>query len=972
VIRFTQIIIASILLLPLLSAQNIKGSIAGYVADATGGRVSAAVVEVTHAARGVSRRAVSQNDGRFQIPGLDSGIYRVKISAPGFNVFEQGEVEVQTGQQADLAVALQVTGVTSEVTVAAALPALQSEDTKLSRTFSSEELNDLPTRAGGQGRNYYGQVLMVAGVAGATGSHQPFSISGNRSRSNNYLVDSVDSTDANTGLVSGRGVSEQLISQEALASVETLTHNFKAEYGRNSGGVISLITKSGTNDLHGSLYWYHNNSALSARNFFDTAVPKERGNLPGMTVGGAIVKNRAFFFSQYEAFIIRGTSRQTFQGLTEIEKASAVPAVRPLVNLYPTVPSAAQRIFAIGTPNITTLHTYMTRGDFILTQKQTLMARLSNTESYRESQSVGGLLGSSAPGKRRTLGATVQHSYALNPRAFNEARIGYNRQVEHDSDTPDPLFLGNPTVNGMVGALRVAGLSTLGIPTYLNQYSFQNNYQLMDDLTLIRGRHTIKTGTSLRRIHVNGGNLNSTFRGTLTFNSIAAFLAGTPNAYSIIEGNPRMGLRRTEWQSYVQDDWRIRPNLTLNLGLRYEYNTPPVEVADRIPSQYLLRTDRNNLAPRIGIAYTPIKNTVLRAGYGIFFNVLETSFIGLTRFNPPTLRTFDAVNPVMPNLLAQAQTGLPSGLVIPNRNSATPYAQHLNFTIERQLFNPGSSLTAAYVGTLGRKLSRTLRPNGGEQLAQNRRLDTSVGVVNLLETSASSNYHSLQVTLNQRFRNSLQLRVAYTWSKFLDDVSDIAGSNVNLDRGIIPLDASRLFLDRGISNFDIRHIGTATLLYRVPFAAKNRFLGGWTIAGMSALQSGRPFTLYTGTNTPDGNNNQRPQGVAGSLIFAPAEAAAVRYANGFNATSLRPTATEFGTLGRNTQVGDRFININASFFKDIRLTERLSSQIRGEGFNIFNTTNFNAIDNNMSSPTFGRYTTAFDSRRFQLALRLVF
>jgi hypothetical protein len=969
---FVRLLIALCVTKEIVLAQNIKGSIAGQVADATGGRVSGATVEVTDEARGTVRRTLSQGDGHFQITGLDQGSYRLKVTSAGFNPLEQSGIAVQIGKQTELTLALQVSGVSAEITVSAAQATVQTEDTKLSRTFTAEELNDLPTRAGGQGRNYYGQVLMVAGVAGATGAHQPFSISGNRSRSNNYLVDSVDSTDSNTGLVSGRGVSEQLISQEALASVETLTHNFKAEYGRNSGGVVSLITKSGTNEMHGSLYWYHNNSALAARNFFDTTVPKERTNLPGFTVGGALVKNRAFFFSQYEAFLIRGTSRQTFQGLTESEKAAAVPSVRPLVNLYPTVPSAAQRIFALGTPNITDLHTYMTRGDFILTSKQTLMARLSNTESYRESQSVGGILGSSAPGKRRTLGATLQHSYALSPSVFNEARIGYNRQVEHDSDTPDPLFLGNPEVNGRVGSLRVAGLTTLGIPTFLNQYSFQNNYQLMNDLTIIRGRHSIKTGTSVRRIHVNGGNLNSTFRGTLTFNNIAGFLAGTPNAYSIIDGNPRMGLRRTEWQSYVQDDWRIRPNLTLNLGLRYEFNTMPTEVAGRIPSQYLLQTDRNNFAPRFGLAYTPFRNTVIRAGYGIFFNVLETSFIGLTRFNPPTLRTFDAVNPVMPNLLAQAQTGLPSGLVIPNQNSATPYAQHLNFTIERQLFNPGSSITAAYVGTLGRKLSRTLRPNGGEQLAQVRRPDPTVGVVNLLETSANSDYHSLQVTLNQRLTKDLQLRVAYTWSKFHDDVSDIAGSNVNLDRGIIPLDESRLFLDRGISNFDIRHIGTATLLYRLPFAPKSRVFGGWTVASMTALQTGRPFTIFTGTNTPDGNNNQRPHGIAGSMIFTPSEAVAVRYAPGFNAVTLRPAATEFGTLGRNTQTGDGFVNFNLSVSKDVRVTERLTAQIRGEGFNVFNTTNFNAVDNNMSSPTFGRYTTAFDSRRIQLAFRLVF
>ncbi len=955
-----------------LVAQNIKGTIAGYVADASHARLSGASIDVADLARGLTRRSVSQSDGRFQIPGLDNGIYRVTVNAKGFSPYESCDIEVQTGKQVDLAVSLAVAGVMVDVTVDAVASPVQSEDSKVARTISAAELNDLPTRSGGQGRNYYGQVLMVAGVAGTTGAHQPFSISGNRSRSNNYLVDSVDSTDSNTGLVSGRGISEQLISQEALAGVETLTHNFKAEYGRNSGGVISLITKSGGNDLHGSLYWYHNNSALATRNFFDAEIPKERANLPGITVGGAIVRNRAFFFSQYEAFVIRGTSRQTFQGLTDAEKASAVPAVRPLVNLYPTVPSASQRIFAIGTPNVSDLHTYLTRGDFILTGKQTLMARLSNTESYRESQSVGGLLGSSAPGKRRTLGATVQHSYTLSPRAFNEARLGYNRQVEHDSDTPDPLFLGDPAVNGQAGSLRVTGISTLGIPTYLNQYSFQNNYQLMDDLTLIHGRHTFKTGTSVRRIHVNGGNVNSTFRGTLTFNSLAGFLAGTPNAYSIIVGNPRMGLRRTEWQSYFQDDFRLRPNLTLNLGLRYEFNTSPVEVANRIPGQYLLGTDHNNFAPRVGLAYMPWKNTVIRAGYGIFYNVLETSFIGLTRFNPPTLRTFDAVNPTLPNVLAQTQTGLPSGLVAPSQNSATPYAQHLNFAIDRQLFNPGSTLTAAYVGTLGRKLSRTLRPNGGEQLAQARRPDPSIGVLNLLETSANSDYQSLQVTLSQRLGSAFQLRAAYTWSKFLDDVSDIAGSNVNLDRGIIPLDEARLSLDRGISNFDIRHIATVTLLYRLPLLRSHRFLGGWTVSSMNAIQSGRPYTLYTGTNTPLGSNNQRPLAIAGALLSTPSEPLALRYASGFSAASLRPAATDFGTLARNTHAGDRFVNFSLSLSKDLQWTDKVSSQLRAEFFNLFNTTSFNTVDNNMSSPTFGRYTTAFDSRRVQLALRLVF
>jgi hypothetical protein len=228
------------------------------------------------------------------------------------------------------------------------------------------------------------------------------------------------------------------------------------------------------------------------------------------------------------------------------------------------------------------------------------------------------------------------------------------------------------------------------------------------------------------------------------------------------------------------------------------------------------------------------------------------------------------------------------------------------------------------------------------------------------------------VTLSQRFGPAFQLRVAYTWSKFLDDVSDIAGSNVNLDRGIIPLDESRLFLDRGISNFDIRHIGTVALLYRLPFLRSNRFLGGWTVSSMNTIQSGRPFTIFTGTNSPLGSNNQRPNAVEGAFVPTPSEPFAVRYANGFSAASLRPAATDFGTLARNTQTGDRFVAFNLSLSKDLRWTERLASQVRGEFFNVLNTTNFNAVDNNMSSPTFGRYTTAFDSRRVQLALRFVF
>ena len=253
-------------------------------------------------------------------------------------------------------------------------------------------------------------------------------------------------------------------------------------------------------------------------------------------------------------------------------------------------------------------------------------------------------------------------------------------------------------------------------------------------------------------------------------------------------------------------------------------NTAPREAANRIPEQFLLETDRNNFAPRFGFAWQVEPKTVVRAGYGIYYNVLETTFLGLTRFNPPFITNFTAVRPAFPNLLGNAQQSLPSGLVIPNQNTRTPYAQHVNLTVERELFNPQSTISVAYVSTFGRKLSRALRPNGGEQLPQSQRPDQAVGVVNVLETSANSDYQSLQVGYSHRLTRDLQVRAAYTYSKFIDDVSDIPTSNQGLDRDVIPFDGTNLRLDRAVSNYDIPHIFTFTYIWRVPFLRDNRFL----------------------------------------------------------------------------------------------------------------------------------------------------
>ena len=379
--------------------------------------------------------------------------------------------------------------------------------------------------------------------------------------------------------------------------------------------------------------------------------------------------------------------------------------------------------------------------------------------------------------------------------------------------------------------------------------------------------------------------------------------------------------------------------------------------------------------------------TVVRAGYGIFYNAPEMDFVGLTRFNPPNIRTLSAFRPQMPDLLGRARESIPSGLVVPEPNSRTGYAQHFNLTAERELGNPGSTVSVAYVGTLGTKLSRTRLPNGGEDLAQEMRPDPNVGLVSRLETSGVSNYHALQFGLTKRTSN-LTLRAAYTYSRFIDDVSELSTGNTQPDRGIIPIDETNLELDRTVSDFNMPHMLTFSYLWDLPFARRHRWVGGWRLSGITTMQSGLPFTLYSGSDNGNGSDNNRIHAIEGSLMRNPSSAQAIQVLGGLpTALALEPSPGAIGTLGRNSERGDPTFNWNLGLHKELGFTERVRAQLRFEVFNLFNTTNFNPaeIDNVLSverdrqtgqpvrfNPNFGRYTETFSPRSAQVALRFTF
>lgn len=971
--NFSKILVGLMLLASaeVVIAQNIKATVSGRVLDSQQTALTEVELTIVDLNRGLERQITSNSQGYFYQAGLDAGRYRIKANKSGFAVYESQEFELKVGDATSLEIQLQVAQIEADVQVfASSSTELQLNEVKLSRSFNQKEMNDLPVQSSGTGRNFYAQARTAPGVATSTSAHRPFAVSGQRPRNNNYLIDSVENNDPNSGFIAGRGVTEQLVSQEAVQSFEIITHNFKAEYGRNSGSIVSLVTKSGTNDFHGSVYEYHNNSAISARNPLLQDQISQRGNLAGFTFGGPVKKNKVHFFGNYEFFRPRGSELRTFQTLTDKERVRAVASVRPLVDLYPQSPNGS-RIFTVGTPRVVNQNTYLIRTDIILNNQQTLAFRHNYTDANTDSQGIGNTVSSRVNIHNQTLGGTIHYNYAISPRLFNELRVGYTRQTEDDTFL-DPSFLGDPKINGEIGFLIVSGLSLGGPLSFLGRQNFQNNYQISDDVSFQKGNHAIKFGGSFRRLQVNGGAINSGFRGQIFFPSIDAFLAGQALSYNRNVGNPLIGLRRTEFHTYIQDDWKVNTKLTLNFGLRYELNTAPTEAADRILEEYRFRGDKNNFAPRVGFAWSVLPKTVIRGGYGIFYNAIELSFIGLTRFNPPIVGNISAFRPQLPNLASQANAVLPTGLVIPDLNARTPYAQHISFSVERELFNPNSTFTLSYVGTQGRKLSRTRRPNGGENLAQAMRPDPKIGVLNRLETSANSDYHALQFSMSQRINQNLLIRAAYTYSKFIDDVSEITDTNQNLDRGVIPVDENNLRLERAVSDFHIPHIFTVSYIYQLPFFASNRFAGGWTISGITTLQSGRPFTLFSGTNNPLGSNNNRLNDVAGLLVRDPSSITPIKILTGANSGLLTPAVGKVGTLGRNTEVGDSFLETNLSVSKDFALKENLKLQVRAEVFNLFNNSNFGTVETLFTSPNFGRVTSAFDARRTQIAVRVTF
>lgn len=782
-----------------------------------------------------------------------------------------------------------------------------------------------------------------------------------------------------------------------------------------SGGTINVVTKSGTNQFHGAAYDYLRDSKLDANDFFLNQAginrPPFTYNNIGGAVGGPIVKNHTFFFATFEHMqeVFSRAVNGTTLGIGA--RNAAVPAVQPLVKLFPlpTGPDDPQGYTAPYTGDSPTSgheNDFSTRIDHQFSDRDRLTGRYTFSDS---DALIGGSFGTfplafgTTLARVQTLSLSETHTFTSS--LLNTVTLGYSRSA---ADIYQELHSG-PNMAGIpIGANGQPVLPQVAImPVTLRggdsppQISHINDFSIRDQMVYLHGKHDVRFGVDLRRMQDNLANYANS-AGLMLYLTVPNFIANQPFFFVDFVGDVHEGARFSNIAPYVQENWHFTPKLTFNFGLRYELNTVPTEAHGRFRNINQLQAlatatlgafgaplyqgDHNNFAPRVGLAWSPTNTTVLRAAYGVFYDT-PTQLAGMLFMNPgitaenlvfgPPLGG-PASFPINTSLLAAAPSPNPpfsnSTVIAPNLRNA--YTEEYSFNVEQSI---GKSTTASvgYVGNEGRDLYRQRVLNlltPGESTPPNSNFPT--GGITLLDNSADSNYNALQANIRERWGAKFQGTLSYTWAHSLDEVSTTgAYSSVNSD--IFPTDPNNLRADYASSDFDLRHNVALSFTYQLPgqqFGGKREVaLGGWSVSGIYGYHTGFPYTPLLGSSTvADGDPNlasgERPDIVAGVPLYI-AEPGLPRAANpaAFQCPGGGPisagcaTSGLFGDTGRNMLRASGFSQLDVGLGKDFRFNERLGLEFRAEFFNLFNEVNFanpgSTGTNVLTSTQFGQVTS---------------
>lgn len=990
----------------------------GTVMDAKGAVLPNASVTVRNRATAAERTTQTDSDGNYQVAALPIGVYSVEVKVQGFKTQVADQVTVEVAKTVVQNFQMDVGAISEQVLVSSDVPIIETTTTSVGTVINQRTVQEIPLN----GRHFVDLGLLIPGsvtppqngflTAPLRGQGSfAFNTAGGREDTVNFMINGINLNDM---------VQNQITFQPSINTVQEFkvdNSTISAEYGRNSGAVVNIATRSGKNDYHGELFEFLRNEALDARNFFDARKPPFKRNQFGFNIGGPVNlphfgeggpifgykgKNRTFFFFSYEGTRQRQGLTLTSNVLTDAQRASVTnPTV---LKLLPLIPLATRVDIVGGVPvarfagsGTAPVNIDQFTGD--VTHDISANDRIHGYYAHqRDKRGEPSLQGNTMPGwgdtrqSRRQI-FTLNETHIFGPNLTNEARLGFNRI--NITFTPNaqlnPADFGiNNGVNDDIGLpqMSITGFNfNLGGPAGFPQGRADMTIVVSDTVSYLRGNHSFRFGGEARRFYNNNFNLDT---GTFTFANVNSFLAGNGNAFSVTLGDRSSAIIQNAFGFYVQDNYKARPNLTLELGLRYDWNMTPTErynrfvVFDHLTRQFVrvgsgidkvYHENNKNFQPRVGIAWDPFKDgkTSVRAAYSILADQPVTNVVTPLASNPPLATPLTFTGPVTfaNAVLVAGAAGLAPPNIDPNFDN--PYVQSWNLNIQREL-GRDLGVTIGYFGTKGTHLRvarninqpiNGVRPFGNVSLSSPIRPGAALNNIVQPEGTSNSSYNAGWLTATKRLSRGFQFNASYTFSKSID-------YNSLSSQGVVVQDSYNLRGSRGLSDFNARHRFVISGLYELPFHG-NQFKEGWQLSTIVQSQSGNPVNIVINNAAFTGTNNTVRPDVTGPIAIL---GSPNRW---FDIAPFVVPVGRFGSLGRNVVIGPGFNNTDFSVIKRTKLSENQLIEFRWEVFDVFNHANFGQPGRVVGSANFGQITnTRFptgdsgSSRQMQFALKYNF
>ena len=968
-------------------AQLDTASIVGTVYDPTGAVIPNASVVVKNQRTGATWNFNTSGEGLFVAPVLPVGTYSVTASTNGFKSRTVENYTLRVSDRLRVEMTLEPGAITERVTVTGETPLVETASTTLGGLVGTQQLNELPLN----GRNLTQLLTVIPGAMLLGGSTQQSVNGASTFRSDGgvrFLLDGADASRVDFDILDNTyGSSKGRITRASVDSIQEFrvyASSFSAEFGQGLGGVVNLITKSGSNSLHGSVFEYFRNEKMDTRNYFNTGLkPQFRLNQFGGSAGGPIIKDRLFFFANYEGVRQRmGITQNTFTPTAEFRR-TVVPALQPVLEMLPlpnaeispVEPRLGRLVRNVANP--LREDTGAIKVDYRMSEKDTISGRYNINQSL-----TGNYFGvargqiQSAPGRLQL--AKLTWTRVIGPQLFNEAGFGFNRMhIDPRSAESDEIRAFPITALGSGSAGVGPGLFDLNVAN--------NSFTWLDSLSWVKGSHQLKFGTQVIR---NQDNKALLFQRTVTYNNLSEFAINSPFSVGTL-GQPRRGMRNTYFNVFVQDDILVNRKLTVNAGLRYQYDTSPSEASGTVANfdpvagkldpigTTLINAPKTNFAPRLGIAWSPfgVNRTVIRTGFGLFYGTLNAAIAqnvpnniaqqssSITRQQKPDLVGFP-----FPEIGSFASVTSFTAL---QKNWNSGYSAQWNFNIQQPL-GKDNMVQVGYIGNRGIHLLGSYNLNrlfAGTSL----RPYPSFGNITMNRTNLISSYNALQTSFRRRFSAGLTLNVNYTWAHAIDEGGISFGTAAQDDSN--PRDAY------GNADFDVRHLLQFDYSYQIPAVPfLPSVIGkGWQVNGMTVMRTGLSVNVACGCDSMRiGATSSRADVVPG--VSPQPEVRDVPNRQISMAAFRAPATGTWGNAGRNILKGPAAFNWDFSTFKNFQIREQQTLQFRAEFFNLFNTPQFGTPGANLSAPVnFGRSLGTISAlggfgtnRQIQFALRYTF